>query len=131
VYGREELDRLYRSMLVVVASLDDPGDPVPGDHCHFCPPSLICGAAKEAATRAMLTKVTQLPLGDKAAKLLDQIKRAQNAFQRNRNHYKRLLEARRDARSNPWLDAGTWRCRSREDTIALHGRTTASSLLIT
>jgi len=104
VYGRQELDRLYRSMLVVVASLDDPGDPVPGDHCHFCPPSLICGAAKEAATRAMLTKVTQLPLGDKAAKLLDQIKRAQNAFQRNRNHYKQLLEARRDARSNPgWM----------------------------
>ena len=33
VYGREELERLYKSVLVVVASLDDPGDPIPGDHC--------------------------------------------------------------------------------------------------
>jgi CRISPR/Cas system-associated exonuclease Cas4 (RecB family) len=63
VYGREELDQLYRSTLVVVASLDDPGDPVPGDHCHFCPARLICGAAKQAASQAMLTNVTRLPLG--------------------------------------------------------------------
>ena len=49
VYGREELDRLYRSVLVVVASLDNPGDPVPGDHCQFCPARLICGAVRQTA----------------------------------------------------------------------------------
>jgi CRISPR/Cas system-associated exonuclease Cas4 (RecB family) len=41
-YSREELDELYKTVLVVVASLADPGDPVPGDHCHFCPARLIC-----------------------------------------------------------------------------------------
>jgi hypothetical protein len=123
VYGREELDRLYQSTLVVVASLDDPGDPVPGDHCHFCPARLICGAAKEAAQGAMLTKVTQLPLGDKAAELLDQIKRAQALFKEIELFYKRLLEETPGAIPGWMLEPGDVR-RSIEDAIALYERTT-------
>jgi CRISPR/Cas system-associated exonuclease Cas4 (RecB family) len=122
VYGREELDRLYRSVLVVVASLDDPGDAVPGDHCHFCPARLICGAAKEAASQTMLTKVTQLPLGESAAELLDQIKRAQALFKEIELFYKRLLEETPGAIPGWMLEPGDVR-RSIEDAIALHERT--------
>jgi CRISPR/Cas system-associated exonuclease Cas4 (RecB family) len=84
VYGREELEQLYRSVLVVVASLDDPGDAVPGDHCHFCPARLICPAAKNEALDATLAKVIELPLGEGAAELLAQIKRGPGAVQGNR-----------------------------------------------
>jgi CRISPR/Cas system-associated exonuclease Cas4 (RecB family) len=122
VYGREELDQLYRSTLVVVASLDDPGDPVPGDHCHFCPARLICGAAKEAASQAMLTKLTQLPLGNQAAELLDQIKRAQALFKEIELFYKRLLEETPGAIPGWMLEPGDLR-RSIEDAIALYQRT--------
>jgi CRISPR/Cas system-associated exonuclease Cas4 (RecB family) len=119
VYGREELDRLYRSTLVVVASLEDPGDPVPGDHCHFCPARLICSAAKEAATSATLAKVTQLPLGASAAELLDQIKRAQALFKEIEAYYKRVLEQTPGAIPGWMLEPGDVR-RSIEDTTALY-----------
>jgi CRISPR/Cas system-associated exonuclease Cas4 (RecB family) len=92
-YGREELDRLYQSVLVVVASLADPGDPVPGDHCHFCPARLICSAARQQAESAMLAKVVELPVGEQAARLLDQIKRAQGLFKEVESYYKRVLES--------------------------------------
>ena len=91
-YTRDELDQLHQSVLVVVASLADPGDPVPGDHCHFCPARLICGAAKDQAAQAMLAKVTELPAGDQAAELLDAIKRAQALFREIEGFYRRLLE---------------------------------------
>jgi CRISPR/Cas system-associated exonuclease Cas4 (RecB family) len=91
-YNREELDRLYQSVLVVVASLADPGDPVPGDHCHFCKARLICSAAREQADQAMLTQVVELPLGEQAARLLDDIKQAQALFREIEVHYKRVLE---------------------------------------
>jgi CRISPR/Cas system-associated exonuclease Cas4 (RecB family) len=76
-YSREGLARLYQSVLVVINSLSDPGEPVPGAHCHFCPARLICSAAREQAESAMLAKVVELPVGEQAARLLDQIKRAQ------------------------------------------------------
>jgi hypothetical protein len=91
-YGREELDQLYRSTLFVVASLDDPGEPVPGDHCHFCPARLICSAARMQAENATLAKVIELALGEGAAKLLEQIKRAQSLFKEVELFYKRVLE---------------------------------------
>jgi CRISPR/Cas system-associated exonuclease Cas4 (RecB family) len=91
-YSREELNELYQTVLVVVASLADPGDPVPGDHCHFCPARLICGAAKDQAAQALLAKVVELPLGEQAARLLDDIKRAQVLFKEVEAYYKRLLE---------------------------------------
>jgi hypothetical protein len=106
-------------VLVVVASLDDPGDPVPDDHCHFCPARLICAAAKDAASQAMLTKVTQLPLGNKAAELLDQIKRAQALFKEIELFYKRMLEETPGAIPGWMLQPGDVR-RSIEDTVALH-----------
>jgi hypothetical protein len=123
VYGREELDRLYKSVLVVVASLDDPGDPFPGNHCHFCPARLVCAAAKDAAKGATLTKVTQLPLGAGAAELLDQIKRAQALFKEIESYYKRLLEETPGAIPGWMLEPGDVR-RSIEDMVALHQHTT-------
>jgi CRISPR/Cas system-associated exonuclease Cas4 (RecB family) len=121
-YGREELDQLYRSVLVVVASLEDPGEPVPGDHCHFCPARLICSAAKDAAVGAMLTKVAQLPTGEGAAELLAQIKRAQALFKEIEGYYKRLLEETPGAIPGWLLEPGDVR-RSIEDTVALHKHT--------
>ena len=102
-YTRDELEQLHQSVLVVIASLADPGEPVPGDHCHFCPARLICGAAREQAEQAMLAKVVELPLGEQAAELLDGIKRAQALFKEVEAFYKRV--ARRNARSDPRLDA--------------------------
>jgi hypothetical protein len=121
-YGREELDQLYQSTLVVVASLDDPGDAVPGDHCHFCPARLICSAARMQAENATLAKVIELPLGEGAAKLLEQIKRAQALFKEIESYYRtRLVE---DPGCVPgWmLQPGDVR-RSIEDALALHERT--------
>jgi hypothetical protein len=91
-YIREELDELYRSVVVVVDSLNDPGAPLAGDHCHFCVARLVCGAAKDQAAQAMLAKVVELPLGDQAARLLDDIKRAQALFKEVEAYYKHVLE---------------------------------------
>jgi hypothetical protein len=91
-YSRDELDEFYKTVLVVVASLADPGDPVAGNHCHFCPARLICATAREQAAQAMLAKVVELPLGEQAARLLDDIKRAQALFKEVEAFYKRVLE---------------------------------------
>jgi CRISPR/Cas system-associated exonuclease Cas4 (RecB family) len=91
-YTREELGQLYQSVLVVLQSLADPGDPVPGDHCQFCPARLICPAARNEAENAALAKVVELPLGEEAARLLAQIKRARSLFLEVEAFYKRILE---------------------------------------
>jgi hypothetical protein len=91
-YSRTELDRLYQSVLVVLSSLSDPGEPIPGAHCQFCPARLICPAARNEAKTATLAKVNQLPLGEGASKLLTQIKRARSLFLEVEAFYKRLLE---------------------------------------
>jgi hypothetical protein len=91
-YGRTELDRLYQSALVVINSLSDPGEPVPGEWCRWCPARLICLAARNEAETATLAKVIELPLGEPAAKLLTQIKRAKALFQEIEAFYKRVLE---------------------------------------
>jgi hypothetical protein len=91
-YTRAELDRLYQSVLIVINSLSAPGEPVSGAHCQFCPARLICPAARNEAENATLTKVIELPLGEQAANLLTQIKRAKALFQEIEAFYKRVLE---------------------------------------
>jgi len=91
-YSRAELDNLYQSVLVVINSLSDPGEPIPGAHCQFCPARLICPAARTEAETATLAKVVELPLGENAARLLTQIKRARSLFLEIESFYKRLLE---------------------------------------
>jgi hypothetical protein len=63
--------------------------------------------------------VTQLPLGNKAAELLDQIKRAQALFKEIELFYKRMLEETPGAIPGWMLQPGDDR-RSIEDTVALH-----------
>src|SRR6516164_9460039 len=87
IYTRAELDRLYQSVLIVINSLSDPGDPTPGAHCQFCPARLICPAARTEAENATLAKVIELPLGEPAARLLTQIRRAKSLFQEIELHY--------------------------------------------
>jgi Protein of unknown function (DUF2800) len=118
-YSREELDELYKTVLVVVASLTDPGAPAPGEHCHFCPAHLICGAARDQAAQAMLAKVVELPAGEQAAELLDAIKQAQALFKEIETFYKRLLEETPGAIPGWMLVPGDVR-RSIEDPHALH-----------
>jgi hypothetical protein len=74
-----------------------------------------------AATSATLTKVTQLPLGEGAAELLDQVKRAQALFKEIELFYKRLLEETPGAIPGWMLQPGHVR-RSIEDTVALYKR---------
>src|SRR5262249_43226245 len=78
IYTRPDFDRLCDSVKILINSLSDPGDPVPGAHCQFCPARLICPAARNEAENATLAKVIELPLGEGAAKLLTQIKRARS-----------------------------------------------------
>jgi CRISPR/Cas system-associated exonuclease Cas4 (RecB family) len=91
-YGRAELDQLYESVQIVINTLSDPGEPVPGAHCQFCPARLICPAARNEAENTALAKVTQLPLGEPAANLLMQIRRANALFKEIESYYKRVLE---------------------------------------
>jgi hypothetical protein len=115
-YTRAELDRLYSSVQIVLASLSDPGAPTPGPHCQFCPARLICPAARSEAESATLAKVIELPMGEGAAALLSQIRRAKNLFSEIEAFYRRLLE--RELGSIPgWiLEPGAVR-RSIDDPI--------------
>jgi hypothetical protein len=61
-------------------------------------------------------------LGEGAAKLLEQIKRAQSLFKEVESHYKRLLEETPGAIPGWLLEPGDVR-RSIEDALALHART--------
>ena len=86
-YSRAQLDQLYQSVLVVINSLSDPGDPTPGGHCQFCQARLICRAARTEVENASLAKVIELPLGEGAAKLLTQIRRARSLFAEIEQYY--------------------------------------------
>jgi len=69
----------------------------------------------------MLPKVTRLPLGNQAAELLAQIKRAQALFKEIELFYKRVLEETPGAIPGWMLEPGDIR-RSIEDTLALYQR---------
>jgi hypothetical protein len=116
-YTRADLDRLHQSVLVVLGSLSDPGDPVPGTHCQFCPARLICPAARSEAQTATLAKGIELPLGEPAALLLSQTKRAQALFKEIEGFYKRVLEREPGAVPGWGLEPGAVR-RSIDDPVA-------------
>jgi hypothetical protein len=80
---------------------------------------LIFGAAKDQAAQAMLAKVVELPLGEQAARLLDDIKRAQALFKEVEAYYKRVLEETPGAIPGWALEPGDVR-RSVQDPHALH-----------
>jgi hypothetical protein len=67
----------------------------------------------------MLAKVVELPLGEQAARLLDDNKRAQALFKEVESYYKRVLEETPGAVPGWGLVPGDVR-RSIEDTHALH-----------
>jgi hypothetical protein len=115
-YTRADLDRLYQSVLVVINSLRDPGEPVSGAHCQFCPARLICPSARREAENATLAKVIELPVGESAAMLLTQIKRAQALFKEIESFYRRLLEREPGVVPGWILEPGAVR-RSIEDPI--------------
>ena len=120
-YTRADLDRLHQSVLVVINSLGDPGEPVPGAHCQFCPARLICPAARSEAENATLAKVIELPLGEGAATLLSQIKRAQALFKEIESFYRRLLEREPSGIPGWGLVPGDVR-RSFNDPVKVHAK---------
>jgi hypothetical protein len=120
-YGRAELDRLYQSVEMVINSLSDPGEPVPGAHCQFCPARLICPAPRKEAENVALTRVTQLPSGEPAANLLTQIRRANALFKGIESYYRRLLEREPGAIPGWALVPGDVR-RSIEDPAGAHAQ---------
>ena len=117
IYTRAELDRLHQSVSVVINSLSDPGEPAPGAHCRFCRARLICSAARNEADNATLAKVSELPIGEPAAKLLTQIKRAKALFAEIEAFYKRLLERESGAIPGWILEPGAVR-RSIADPVS-------------
>ena len=66
----------------------------------------------------MLAKVVELPLGNEAARLLDDIKRAQSLFKEVEAFYKRVLEETPGAVPGWALEPGDTR-RSIPDTVAV------------
>src|SRR6516225_2743955 len=120
-YSRAALDHLYQSVQIVINSLSDPGEPAPGAHCQFCAARLICPAARNEAENATLAKVVELPLGEGAAKLLTQIRRANALFKEIEAFYKRLLERETAAIPGWILEPGAVR-RSIENPIAVFER---------
>jgi hypothetical protein len=120
-YTRAELDRLYQSVLIVLGSLADPGEPTPGAHCQFCPARLICPVARQEAESATLAKVIELPSGEGAAVLLTQIKRARSLFLEVEAFYKRLLESEPGAIPGWILEPGVVR-RSIDNPLAAFER---------
>jgi hypothetical protein len=90
---------------------------VPGAHCQFCPARLICPAARNEAENAALAKVIELPLGEPAARLLTQIKRAKLLFREIESHYKRVLEREANAVPGWILEPGAIR-RSIDNPVA-------------
>jgi hypothetical protein len=95
-YTRAELDHLHSTVQIVIGSLYNPGDPVPGAHCHFCPARLICPAARNEAENATLANVIELPLGKPAAMLLTQIKRVKARFSESKHSMNGCLNVSRE-----------------------------------
>jgi hypothetical protein len=77
---------------------------------------LICPAARNEAETATLAKVIELPLGEGAAKLLAQIKRARSLFLEVESFYKQLLQREPGAIPGWILEPGAVR-RSIEDPV--------------
>ena len=88
----------------------------PGEWCRWCPSKLICLAARKEAENATLAKVIELPVGEPAAMLLTQIKRAQALFKEIESFYRRVLEREPGAIPGWILEPGAVR-RSIEDPI--------------
>jgi hypothetical protein len=120
-YTRAELDCLYQSVLVAINSLSDPGEPTPGAHCQFCPGRLICPASRNEAETAALAKAMELPLGERAARLLTQIRRAQALFKEIEAFYRRVLEREPGAVPGWGLVPGNI-MRSIDDPVKVHAQ---------
>jgi hypothetical protein len=90
-YSREELDKLYQSVLIVINSLADPGKPVAGQCCNFCPASLIC-PSRRAETQRLAVHVEELPSGSDGARFLEMVTRVEVVCEEIRAHYKTQLE---------------------------------------
>jgi uncharacterized protein DUF2800 len=91
-YGPEELGKVAKSVDLICAELADPPQPIAGDWCRYCQARLICQAAKGEAGQVMKLSLVELPVGDKAGRILHEIVRAEELFEQIRKHYKSLLD---------------------------------------
>src|SRR5206468_3069233 len=91
IYGCEELDQFHRLILTVLASLSDPGEPMIGSWCTFCPGSMICPARSKERNQLAIP-VQELPSGTDAARLLEMVARVEAVCDQIKAHYKAQLE---------------------------------------
>jgi uncharacterized protein DUF2800 len=91
-YGHEELSQVAKSVDLICGELVDPPAPIAGDWCRYCQARLICQAAKAEAGQVMRLSLVELPVGDKAGRILHEIARAEELFEQIRKHYKSLLD---------------------------------------
>jgi uncharacterized protein DUF2800 len=87
-----ELDTIRDETLATLAALDYEAAPSPGNHCCFCPASMICPSRRQE-TGALTAIAEELPSGADAARLLEMVTRVEAVCEEIRAHYKGQLEA--------------------------------------
>jgi uncharacterized protein DUF2800 len=91
-YMGSELDAIRDEILATLADLDLESAPRTGEHCRYCPASLICPARREE-TQALVRVAQELPTGADAARLLETVLRVEAVCSEIRDFYKAQLEA--------------------------------------
>jgi hypothetical protein len=90
-YSGAELDAIRDEILHTLATLDLESAPRIGEHCRYCPASLICPSRREE-TQALAVVAEELPTGSDASRLLETVVRVEAVCSQIRDYYKAQLE---------------------------------------
>jgi hypothetical protein len=91
-FNAAELDAIRDETLQTLATLDFHSAPRTGEHCRYCPASLIC-PTRRSETQALAVPAQELPTGPDAAQLLETVMRVESVCDEIKAHYKAQLEA--------------------------------------
>jgi hypothetical protein len=91
-FNAAELETIRLETLETLATLDFQSAPKTGEHCRFCPASMICPARRKE-TQALAVPVQELPIGADAARLLETVIRVETVCEEIKSFYKAQLEA--------------------------------------
>ena len=90
-FNAAELDAIRDETLLTLSNLDFESAPRTGEHCRYCPASLIC-PTRRSETQALAVIAQELPTGPDAARLLEMVGRVETVCESIRAHYKAQLE---------------------------------------
>jgi hypothetical protein len=99
-YGLPELGQAYVDIMRTYEAMQAPDAPLtPGPiQCKYCPAILICPAVRDQALKPVASvELSKLPLGERAATLLDQVAVVENLIEQVKAYYKQYLEENPDA----------------------------------